>query len=925
VRKCASDSLASLCAEAGTTGTGTTGNGTTGTTGRRLDPGTVRAVVLPAAAALAATPSIRRGMGSPAGKRGKAKKGAGGGGGADGGGGGLGATGAGGGGPPPGEADGPTPEDLRVAAAGLLADLAAPGTSVTPEDVAALVLPPLLALCADPHFRVRRAACQALPRLLAGGTVADAGGMVLPAFEVLSQDGMYRVRKAAGECLIDLSRALALLAHREGGGADQGDGGGGEEDGASQPSPFDRCLALRRDVLIPVCLRLVEDPNKFVRNGMKQFLGPLLASFYPLHAGGSGSVMSIVEGNAAERFGTGQMSALGARFFPHAAGMVGRLNPGSAAAEAAEAAAAATRTSLGDDGERDGADEEGEEDRLLRLLPPYLVAGRADQATLRALVEHRYAHPPHAEDLKAVREHLLPAFVALAEFSSEDENLDAEMRVYCAYSLPGVILLMGREAWSGDEDGLLRRCFLHLITGIRIQKKAAEGSAPAAASELTPVPLPVKRCLASSYHTISCILGRDIISAPGEGPIRPGMLQLFEHYFLRDPDDTVRLNVMRTLPSLLSLLEPAGRSKFLPTLHSIIVGDSVLGALGRRSATNPQLLNWRQRDAVSQILPDLVLLFNPIEVRTHLWPVLKLLLGDKVSAVRDDVEWCIPPILRKYALENVKGCGIKDARKWSQEATDEVVAHLKWSLLENEGKSPNANGAFSRRQMFCRTCAALAVALRLGKASRDSTQLLRLSPTDESGLGGAGAGAAVSPHPYDSYTSSEYTHMHSLLVDRFLDDALNMREDRVSNVRLTLVAALKVMSDDILDSGDARNILTTVDEEMRTWDSGFGEEMFYGEAEASAGPKKATKATSSTSTAPDPPSTKGKGGQGIEKADKTSKQNTPPRTGPDQPKSVVPQKDSEEIAAVLELDDDEETDEAEEADDNNSAHSLSSI
>ena len=115
-------------------------------------------------------------------------------------------------------------------------------------------------------------------------------------------------------------------------------------------------------------------------------------------------------------------------------------------------------------------------DGLLRLLPPYLVAGRADQATLRALVEHRYAHPPHAEDLKAVREHLLPAFVALAEFSSEDENLDAEMRVYCAYSLPGVILLMGREAWSGDEDGLLRRCFLHLITGIRIQKKAAEGS-----------------------------------------------------------------------------------------------------------------------------------------------------------------------------------------------------------------------------------------------------------------------------------------------------------------------------------------------------------------------------------------------------------------------------------------------------------------
>ena len=77
-----------------------------------------------------------------------------------------------------------------------------------------------------------------------------------------------------------------------------------------------------------------------------------------------------------------------------------------------------------------------------------------------------------------------------------------------------------------------------------------------------PVPLPVKRCLASSFHTMCCILGRDIVSAPGDGAARPGILQVYEHYFLRDPDDTVRLNVMRTLPSLLSLLDAAGRSGF---------------------------------------------------------------------------------------------------------------------------------------------------------------------------------------------------------------------------------------------------------------------------------------------------------------------------------------------------------------------------
>lgn len=299
---------------------------------------------------------------------------------------------------------------------------------------------------------------------------------------------------------------------------------------------------------------------------------------------------------------------------------------------------------------------------------------------------------------------------------------------------------------------------------------------------------------------------------------------MFEHYFLRDPDDTVRLNVMRTLPSLLSLLDQSSRNKFLPTLHSIIVGDAVLGAPRKRSATNPQLLNWRQRDAVSQILPDLVFLYGPIEVRQYLWPVLQMLLADKVNAVRDDVEFCIPTVLRSYAPENVAAADrTVNAKAFSREACNEVVTYLKESLLENGGISSRTNGSYARRQMYCRTCAALAIALRLGKS--DDADRIKTSPTDEV------VSEDRSRHPYESYSPSEYRHMHSLLEDVFLPDALNMREDRVSNVRLTLVDALKVMPEDILEKEkeNVNNILTTLEDEARTWDVGFGAEEYGNE------------------------------------------------------------------------------------------------
>merc|ERR1712170_9087 len=52
-----------------------------------------------------------------------------------------------------------------------------------------------------------------------------------------------------------------------------------------------------------------------------------------------------------------------------------------------------------------------------------------------------------------------------------------------------------------------------------------------------------------------------------------------------------------------------------------------------------------------------------------------------------------------------------------------------------------------------------------------------------------------------------------------------MKDDRVTNVRLTLAKCLRVMPLDIRDRGDACVILRTLEDEIETWGGGGGLHM----------------------------------------------------------------------------------------------------
>mmetsp|Transcript_25449 Transcript_25449/g.53264 ORF Transcript_25449/g.53264 Transcript_25449/m.53264 type:complete len:1204 (+) Transcript_25449:255-3866(+) len=832
-------------------------------------------------------------------------------------------------------------EDLLITASNLLADLSSflPPTRLPPNTTSHYLSPTLLSLAEDANFRVRRAAVQALPRMLGSAALEDVKRRLLPKFVGLSGDEMYRVRKASGECLVDVSRGLTVLPYRVHfdhvwiSVKEEGSGGVDQQKFFYKPrtkkqinelhNTIAECHEIRRRALCAIARSLLDDSNKFVRYGMMQFLGPLIASFYPLDRGSmvggmggllfgldgegkearssrrkssSSSIPSMgvlgigvgsvgiaksatgldrfsMEGRKIDTFGCGGGSieeilsfnhslhglelilhgecplnhtilklgagdnanklpfgTMGPQFFPHANGMVGR----SSALDDDDTDALLLSANLGKSGQSPPPSSPK------ALLPKFILESRSDALALSRIVWHRTGripsnnasstnlpYPPlmmgrpDPEDLKAIRSSLLNPFLAMASCRTGEETTDAEMRVYCAYSLPAVILLFGGMNW--EMDGL-KTCFLELIgrDGLNDDDDDDEDED----DDRPPPPLPVKRCLASSVHAVAHMLGPEIVSKD------TAFLASFERAFLRDPDEAIRLNVLKNLASFLGALPPgdgAGhRNYYLPLLHSIITGEDVLGASKKRSASNPGVLNWRQRDAVARVLPDLILLFNAKLTREFIWPILKMLLTDSVSAVREDAGWSVPVLLRKYTKSHSE----KEARAWMSEVIvwlketfldegngDGKVLKRSFSKSRRHKKMVASEGAFSKRQGYCRIVAAVALSMRMGE-DEDSNLGYDHSDSEEDESGHNHGMPALPIDPFGKMSQAEMNRFRSILLNDLLPAALDMTVDCVANVRLTLTKCLKLLPADIRAESQVEEVLSTLEEELMTWDVG---------------------------------------------------------------------------------------------------------
>ncbi|KAL7434219.1 hypothetical protein ACHAXH_002382 [Discostella pseudostelligera] len=837
-----------------------------------------------------------------------------------------------------------TAEELLITASNLLADLSSflPPPRLPPEVTTRYLSPTILTLADDPNFRVRRAAVQALPRMLGSASLDDVKRRLLPKFVALSADEMYRVRKASGECLVDVSRALVMLPWRlhfrdvwmeeekkelhddatmaKMKGSSSGEVNGEEE--LEQPTKpvrkfyklrteaqihellhtIHECHEIRRRTLCVIAKRLLEDTNKFIRYGMMQFLGPLIASFYPLDRGsmigsmggmlynihhivenkGSSSSKNVSMGtlgigvesvdiakdstglerasvpgrayystagggggcggefntidnflsynhslhgleiilhgesalsHAVLEYGGGcnankdPFGTMGPQFFPHANGMVGR-------------------SSALDDDDTDSF-----------LLKACMKAYNQKQGVVASSSSTTLPYPalmsgrPDPDDLKVIANTLLNPYIAMASCHTGEESTDAEMRVYCAYSLPAVVLLFGGSDW--EKDGL-KRCYLDLL-GMKNGSEEQDPSTGISADATTlnenkalGPPLPVKRCLASSVHAVAHMLGPEIVSKD------TAFLTAFEKSFLRDPDEAIRLNILKNLASFLGAMPAGGdgaghRDAYLPILHSIIMGDEVLGATKRRSASNPGVLNWRQRDAVAKVLPDVIVLFDAHLNHEYLWPILKTLLTDTVSAVRENAGWSVPVLLRKY-LSNQENSSewIFEVTSWLRETFLDVGSKGSLSVKKSSRGSSSARrlkkqttsseGAFSRRQGYCRILSTVALAMRMGEGEDGEGDRVNLANSSQY-ANGQGL-PSIPIDPFDKMPQLERDQFRLVMLRDLLPPALEMALDCVANVRLTLTKCLKLLPADLRKESHVEEVLSTLEEELMTWDVG---------------------------------------------------------------------------------------------------------
>jgi len=701
-------------------------------------------------------------------------------------------------------------DELRVTASNLLADLASiHSDQITPIMVAEHITPTIIKLCQHSSFRVRRAAVQALPRIVNGSSIEDVHQNLLPCFSKLAEDQMYRVRKSVGECLVDMSRSLMLLPYCKGARVSTSPQQRKHKTRRNYLS-MDRkqlkelLMELRRDTLVPLCAKLLNDHNKLVRQGMMQFLGPFIASFYPLEGveGGPEDDGIINMLKVPENEDTTQ-SGMGVQFFPHANGMVSRLNPSNLTV-VGDAPTASLPKPILDSSEY-----------LRSHLPSFLEKHLNEAKSLRRILYHRETHSLSESDIRTVQGVLLAPYVGLATINTGDDTVDSEMRVYCAYSLPAVLLLLGKNGWNVS----LKDCFIALITGWDGTKDEKGDPNPAS---VTPVPLPVKRCLASSFHTVCHMLGPQALRGSIEDKNRKwDLLSIFETHFLRDADDTVRLNVIRNLISFLSLLSQSKRCKYLPVLYEVITGDSML-ASKRTNVRNPMVLNWRQRDMVAQILPNLIVLYKPLMVRQYLWPIVKILLCDSVNVVRENTEWSLPVIFRIYEVHNCQienDDSLSEATKFSAEVCEEVIMYLQAILLDDkapvkgDGQFKNS-GAFSNRQGYCRVLSAVALSLRVNEMDMRKKKINSSSTTTTHD-------AQVS-HPFQNFTQDEYRHVYRILKNSLLPLAILMKNDKVTNVRLALAKCLRLMPTEIRNIAEVSSVLIMLEDEIKTWQGGGG-------------------------------------------------------------------------------------------------------
>ena len=479
-----------------------------------------------------------------------------------------------------------TSEENRMVAAELL-NMLAPLLGKE-EMCRQFLVPTVVSLAEDGAFRVRMSVARHIANVFRTSLEEDIVERLLPAFFNLAEDEIWGVRKACAESLWQIARALPNnLKHKYGWQKSTLVGG----------KPRNKKQKTLNKIY---CDYVNVDPSKWVRNTAYQYLGHFLTA------------MSGVLGNNDDPWDSNEA------FSKIVVEQTSSAGPGKQR-EAYSASIDFTNMGIGKEhssflSAEDTADLSAEESTTKKDITTdptllaayqsmaypdsseYMSQSSLDQPAVRSssgtpLSQHPTSHMSHgprgdlSESLNSADSRVQKSPLH-GSASAQDPRPDPDdLAMFCAYSLPGVALSLGKDQWGRS----LRRVFLTLIEN--------------------PQPR-VRRTLAYSLHILAQILGPNMSEEE--------LLNAFDT-LLHDVDE-VRIGVVENLAVFLRALDNPCRESFLVVMSEILEG------VGRR--------NWRFRLLLANQLGFFGILFSPPATVSVVQSLVFKMLHDQVATVR---------------------------------------------------------------------------------------------------------------------------------------------------------------------------------------------------------------------------------------------------------------------------------------------------
>ncbi|KAH3764928.1 protein phosphatase 4 regulatory subunit 1 [Pelomyxa schiedti] len=176
---------------------------------------------------------------------------------------------------------------------------------------------------------------------------------------------------------------------------------------------------------------------------------------------------------------------------------------------------------------------------------------------------------------------------------------DSDVRLFCAYSLPGVLTNLGKGKWS-----VFKPTFDVLSQDLQWK---------------------VRKSLAHSLHEIAKIIGCELTVSD--------LLPVFSQY-LKDLD-SVKVGVIKNISNFLFSVPPQERAQFTDVIKEMCVGD-----------------NWRMKRLIVKQIGDIARLYNTPEGVLMVQTLLLQLINDRAAVVRVKACKMVGPVVASCMIND---------------------------------------------------------------------------------------------------------------------------------------------------------------------------------------------------------------------------------------------------------------------------------